>query len=205
MNKRNGIRRLFLTVCLLNLAVIVGPGRSWSASLSPNAAPTAPALLQEMVGTWSVQEWMWPAPGAQAITLPQAIANRRLVGNLILQEEMTAVPGSKNTFTRLANFNFNSVNRQYEYFSIDTRAPQMMNERSAGTVSNPDDRHPIPLYGGEFVAPQWGNAENVPFRYRLVVGQVVKDHQTVELFLTRLSGKESPEFLGFKYVYSRKN
>ncbi len=72
---------------------------------------------------------MWPGPGAQAIALSPVTAQRRLIGNEFLQEVMTAASGLSAPFTRIAYFDFNVVDQQYEYFSLDTRAPQMMNER----------------------------------------------------------------------------
>ena len=45
------------------------------------------------------------------------------------------------------------------------------------------------------MAPTWGKEQNVPFQYRLVVGDVKGDRQTVKLFLTPESGKDRNEFL----------
>jgi hypothetical protein len=61
----------------------------------------------------------------------------------------------------------------------------------------------VKLEGGHFVAPKWGKADNVPFRYRLVVGDLKGDRQTVRLFLTPESGKDRMEFLAFEYRYVR--
>lgn len=169
--------------------------------LSPATTAATPPLLTEMAGTWSVKEWMWAGPGGRAIDLPAALASRRVVDGKFLQERMTAVPGSKEPFTRIAYLNFNPVSGQYEYFSIDTRAPQMMNERSQGPVT-PDGA--LELYGGIFVATKWGAATNVPFRYRIVVYPVRQSSQTVELYLTPMPAGQSPGFLAFKYVYTRR-
>jgi hypothetical protein len=95
----------------------------------------------------------------------------------------------------------NPESGQYEYFSIDTRAPQMMNERSEGPV-RPDGA--IDLYGGIFVAAQWGSSANMPFRYRIVVCPVRDNAQTVELYLTPMPAAKNPSFLAFKYVYTRR-
>ena len=100
-------------------------------------------------------------------------------------------------------FYYNGVDQQYEYFSLDTRAPQMMFEKNyaaAGQGANGD----IKLYGGSFVAPQWGQAKNAAFMYRLTVGAVNKDRQTVRLCLTPRAGESPKEFLAFEYVYSRR-
>jgi hypothetical protein len=160
-------------------------------------------LLSQMVGTWDVQQRMWPGAGREAVTLPPAVARRRLVGGAFLEEVMELPPGSKqDPFTRIAFFNYNAVNQQHEFFSLDTRAPQMMSEKSfeSGGAGNEDG---ITLFGGTFVAPQWGDVTNAAFRYRLRIGRPEKGRQVVQLYLTPLSGKSTKEFLAFEYVYTR--
>jgi hypothetical protein len=119
------------------------------------------------------------------------------------QEVMSTLPGSKDSFTRISYFGYNAVNHQYEYFSLDTRAPQMMNERSLGASGGASASGPVNLLGGDFVAPQWGTTKNAAFRYRIVVGPIKDNRQEVELYLTPLSAEPRPEFLAFKYVYTR--
>ena len=158
-----------------------------------------------MVGTWKVQQRMWPGFGAEAINLPPAVARRHLIAGAFLEEVMEpAKQSEKESFVRTAYFNYNAVSQQYEYFSLDSRAPQMMNERSdkAAEQSKPD-KGGIKLYGGSFVAPQWGEAKNVAFTYRLTVGEIEKDRQVVQLYLTPQAGESPKEFLAFEYVYTR--
>jgi len=59
------------------------------------------------------------------------------------------------------------------------------------------------LYGDSFVAPRWGDATNVAFRYRLTMGAVEKNRQVVQLYLTPQSAQSAKEFLAFEYVYTR--
>ena len=61
----------------------------------------------------------------------------------------------------------------------------------------------IELDGGTFVAPQWGSATNVPFRYRILVGPVQGGSQTVELYFTPFPAGHSHGFMAFKYIYTR--
>jgi hypothetical protein len=164
-------------------------------------------LIQPMIGDWDVRQRMWSGAQAKALDLPAAVAHRVLIGPVILQETMALTSGSSETpFTRVAYFDYNVVNHRYEYFSLDTRAPQMMNERSltAGAGSNFQHSGPLTLYGGRFIAPQWGEAKNVPFRYRIAIGEVEKEQQTVRLYFTPQSGAGAGEFLAFEYVYTRK-
>jgi hypothetical protein len=173
--------------------------------LTSAVAQTSPALLQNMTGTWNVEQRMWPGPGAAAVQLPPGIAQRHLIDGKCLEESMqppALAPGQPGFFARSAVFNYNAVNKRYEYFSIDTRAPQAMSEKSPPTeVSN--ESKVLKLAGGTFVAPEWGPAKNVRFKYRLTVGAVQDGKQTVELYLTPQSVLPKKEFLAFEYKYLR--
>lgn len=199
-NRATGILSLLVAsiVCLAALAQVA---HGQDASLG-KASKTATPLLQQMVGTWDVQQRMWPGPGAEAINLPQAVARRRLIEDAYLQEIMELSQKSKQgSFTRTAYFNYNSVSQQYEYFSVDSRAPQQMNYES-----EKQDTHvagTLKLNGGIFVASQWGEARNVAFKYRLTVGAVENNRQVVRLYLTPQAGQSAKEFLAFEYVYTR--
>lgn len=182
---------------LLCLSMAVGTAAPVAAQ-----APDAASLVHQMAGTWDVQEWMWSGPGAQATPLPAAVAERRPVGDDFVQEVMSTPAGAKDAFNRYSYFGFNPVNRQYEYFSLDSRAPQMMSEHS--TDASAGSANSLNLLGGMFFAPQWGEMRNATFRYRLVVGPIQDDHQEVDLYLTPLSGGGQPEFLAFKYLYTRR-
>jgi hypothetical protein len=61
------------------------------------------------------------------------------------------------------------------------------------------------VFCGRFVAPQWTEAKNVVFRYRIDVGQVDKGRQTLRLYLTPQSGADTKEFLAFEYLYTRRS
>jgi hypothetical protein len=159
-----------------------------------------------MVGTWDVKQRMWTAAGAPPIDLPPAIARRRVIEGVFLEEIMTLAPGIKaEPFTRVSYVTYNAVHQQLEYFSIDSRAPQMMRETShdADIAAKLRDQREILLYGENFVASQWGESKNAAFRYRLVLGGIEGQQQTVRLYLTPLAQGASTEFLAFEYVYLR--
>jgi hypothetical protein len=199
------LRRLSFTK-QLGAAALALTVTSWIYAANPpgDAKPPVPALLQKMEGNWNVTEKMWPGNGHAAVDLPAATAHRRLIKASYLEEVMEPVQAdAPDSFNRTSYFEFNFTTRQFEYFSLDSRLPQMMNERSAvinpSTASGGDVR----LKGGRFVAPTWGKTANVPFRYRLAVGDVKGDRQTVQLFLTPESGEDRTEFLAFEYIYTR--
>lgn len=186
--------------------VAVAATSGWLAFASDFArGQEIPQLLHHMAGKWDVTERMWPGPSAAPIALPAAIAERRLVGDSLLEDRMIAVRGSNPSFTRIADLNYNVVTHQFEYFSWDSRAPQMMIEKSRSDVamSGGIGQSAIKLYGGIFMAPIWGKMKNVAFRYRLSVGQIQHDRQVVQLYFTPLSGSSPKEFLAFEYVYEK--
>lgn len=183
---------------------------AFAVSETPNAATATresdapPSIIQNMVGEWTVTQRMWRGAGQEPTDLPPAVAHRRLLGGKILQEEMELAPGAKaEPFTRMAYFEYNAVTSQYEYFSIDSRAPQMMNERSYDDVQRRNGGQALSLWGDMFVAPQWGDTANAAFRYRLSIGPVQKNRQIVQLYLTPVSRQDSQEFLATEYIYTR--
>jgi hypothetical protein len=193
-----------LSLLALGIAATIVLAQGQNSQPSKTRADATPPLIQNMAGEWNVTQRMWRGPDAQATDLPPAVAHRRLLGAAILQEQMEIAPEAKgDPFTRMSYFDYNAMTRQYEYFSIDSRAPQMMNERSyEGTTQHTaDDQEAISLSGGIFVAPQWGDSKNAAFRYRIVIGPVTQNRQVVRLYLTPVSGDGGVEFLAFEYVY----
>jgi hypothetical protein len=166
-----------------------------------HAAESVTALMRQMAGTWQVKSRMWPAAGAKPIELPAATARRELVSDAFLTEMMEpAVKAADNAFSRVAHFSFNPVNQQYEYFSLDSRLPQMMSYAIPG--ANKIRGGNVELAGTSFVAPAWGPEKNVPFMYRLSIGPVENNQQIVRIYLTEQRG-QGGEFVAFEYVYSR--
>lgn len=195
MRIRPAILGILATSAVLAFAAVSGRGQE------------LPPLITHMVGKWTVTERMWPGPNAAPIMLPDAMATRRSVGNSLIEETMVAARGSKSSFTRIADLNFNIVTHQFEYFSWDSRAPQVMSEKSRGgaALAGGSDQHAIALYGDTFLAPQWGKLKNVSFKYRLVLGQIQHGRQIVQLYFTPQSGSSTSEFLAFEYVYEKQS
>jgi hypothetical protein len=191
--------RAWARIACLSCLVLSGPA---SAQDSVSTPASVTALMRQMTGTWQVRSRMWPGPDTKPVDLPPAIAHRELIRASYLQEVME--PGDKSAeppFTRVAYLSYNSMNQQYEYFSLDSRLPQMMSYVLPGANKARDGK--IELRGTTFVAPEWGAEKNVAFMYRIAIGSVESDKQAVQLFLTEQNGKGS-EFLAFEYVYSRR-
>lgn len=187
-----------LLVCLLCMVSMSTPANAQDTESTSTSVTT---FMRQMTGTWHVRSRMWPSPNAKAIELPAALAHRELIRDSFLQEVME--PSDKAPepeFTRIAYFSYNSINQQYEYFSIDSRLPQMMSYAVPG--ANKMHGGKVELIGSSFVAPQWGEKKNVPFMYRLTIGPVQNGSQVVQMFLTEQNG-EGKEFLAFEYVYQR--
>ncbi|WP_129642030.1 DUF1579 family protein [Peristeroidobacter agariperforans] len=187
-------------IARLLLAYVIG----WIALTPAHSEPAAESvtpLMRQMAGKWSVEPKMWPGADAKAIELPKATAQRRIVSDAFLQEEMTPAGGSQQeAFTRIAYVSFNTINQQYEYFSLDSRLPQMMSYTLPGANQARDGQ--IELRGTSFVAPSWGDAKNVPFMYRLTISAVESGRQVVRLFLKE-QRPQAKEFLAFEYLYIR--
>ena len=201
-------KSLLLVLCTACIFSQTGVAYADKALLSTGGTDAGTAFIQQMIGEWEVRQRMWPSAAGQAVELAPAVAHRLLIGSTIVQETMTLAPESSETpFTRLAYFDYNAISQRFEYFSLDTRAPQMMNERSLAAAIDADSQRgsAIALYGGIFVAPQWGESKNVPFRYRIVLSRIEMDEQTMRLYLKAQSGSNTKEFLAFEYVYTRKH
>ena len=129
-----------------------------------------------MAGTWTVQSRMWPGRDAKPIGFPPATARRDLVRDAYLQEvmELTGQTGQV-SFTRVAYLSYNAVNQQYEYFSLDSRLPQMMSYALPGANKTREGK--VEFQGRSFVAPEWGAEKNVPFMSRLTIGPVEANRQ----------------------------
>ncbi len=197
---RTALALLLRATCAVWLVALASVVHAQDAPLGKTESVTP--LMEQMVGTWNVQQRMWTGPDAKPIDLPPAVASRRLIGNAFLEEAMEPAQESEDAqFTRTAYLNYNAINRQYEYFSLDSRAPQMMTYVAPGANRITNDK--VELSGGVFVAPEWGKAKNVPFIYRLTVGEVKDNQQIVQLFLTEQS-VSAKEFLAFEYVYVRR-
>ena len=184
--------------CLFWLVSMSTPANAQDTESTSTSVTT---LMRQMTGTWHVRSRMWPSPNAKAIELPAALARREFIRDTFLQEVME--PSDKApepAFTRIAYLSYNSINQQYEYFSIDSRLPQMMSYAAPGTNKMRDGK--VELIGTSFEAPQWGEKKNVPFMYRLSLGPVQNGRQVVQMFLTEQNG-EGEEFLAFEYVYER--
>jgi Protein of unknown function (DUF1579) len=196
-------RRIYLKEPVM-IAIRIFVLLSLGVCATPSFAASPSELLNAMTGTWQVQQRMWQSAKAEPTSLPAAIAQRKLVQNAYLEEEMLPQPGSAEPFTRRAVFNYNAVTSRYEYASLDTRAPQLMVEQSQPASGSPSSAE-IRLQGGSFLAPEWGTARNVRFKYRLTISPIDGNQQTVRLYFTPESGSPKTEFVAFEYIYTKQS
>lgn len=182
------VRHWWLFGWMIAVLASAPPTHAQVPSSGSASRDVVPPRIQEMVGTWEVTQRMWTAAGASPIDLPPALARRRVIEGAFLEEIMTLAPGIQTEpFTRVAYVAYNTVHQQLEYFSIDSRAPQMMRGTSydADIAANLRNQREIVLYGENFVASQWGDSKNAAFRYRLVLGGLDGQQQTVRLYCAR--------------------
>jgi hypothetical protein len=199
-------RGAFRRSSVSNGASLVLAVAAWMVAAEARAQDASP-LLERMAGTWDVQQRMWPGPGATAVELPNAVAQRQLVDGKYLEESMAPAAADvppPAAFHRHALLTYNPVARRYEYTSLDSRAPQLMTEIGS-PLPAADPGGLLKLQGGRFLAPDWGGSKNVSFRYRLTIGPVLPDgKQTVQLHLTPEAVLPKKEFVAFEYVYSKR-
>jgi hypothetical protein len=175
-----------------------------SEQLTANARMLIPGpeyeLIRQFVGTWKVQQRLWPAPNAEPMVLPPMVARRELIAETYLQEIMEPAPDSEQEpFTRIAYLYFNNVGRRYEYVSLDSRTPGLMYENSFD--DHLEHSNTIALYLHSYTFPGWGNeltAQTIKQRRLLEV----RDSRTIvcSQFWTLPAGEP---FLAVEYVYTR--
>ena len=187
---------------IMTLAVL-GSAASTSAQQLGSSGSSAP-FLTAMAGDWDVDQTMWTGPEAKPVKLPAAIAVRRIAdGGGFLEEQMTLAGPSKEPFTRTSHINRNAIDGVFEYFSIDTRAPQQMHYQSQPSDVNFDGE--LQFKGATFVAEQWGDKKNAAFAYRVELTPVVGNRQTLRLYLRPLEAGTPRDFVAFRYEYRRRS
>lgn len=194
------VARLTLTALLFG-AIMTSNHNVAAQALASSATPVP--LLDAMTGSWDVKQTMWTGPGSPPMEQPPAVAVRRLAaGGGFVEEEMTLATASTSPFTRTSHVNFNAIDGVFEYFSIDTRAPQQMHYQSQ-PVTN-DFLGALAFKGGIFVAGQWGDSKNAAFAYRVELSPVHNRQQTMELFLRPIAAGPQREFIAFRYEYQKR-
>src|SRR5258706_9902330 len=92
----------FIAICCVAVISVANAQNAPPSTVRKNAAP---ALLQQMVGTWNVQQRMWPGFATKPVDLPPAVARRRLVEGVFQEEVMESADKSgQERFTRTAYF-----------------------------------------------------------------------------------------------------
>lgn len=154
--------------------------------------------LARRVGTWDVSMTLRPTPEAEPIVVDGLVAERKMVG-LYLQETMRPAPDSDlPEFTRIEYMTYNSVERRWQYVSLDTRAPiGLMPARSYGPVEDDSitvyfENSALAGFGPEF--------EGRLFRARHVTTSESENRDVSRQYWTRAGG---PEWLAVTYEYTR--
>jgi hypothetical protein len=157
-------------------------------------------LLQSMTGVFSVENRIWPEPGSDPM-VATAVARRRMIGDLYLEEIMEPSQGSTPPdFSRVCYLDFSTLNRRWEYVSFDTRLPAaLMFETSVDDTV--DDGNTIVLHLPSFVLPGWGTkVTGQSVRQRREITVQTSDRQIVRQYWTLPA---AAPYLAVDYVYSR--
>ena len=164
------------------------------------APNTETALLRTAVGTFDVHSQLWPADGAEPI-VTDAVARRRMVDDLYLEEIMEPGTGASEPFSRICYLDFNPLSGRWEYVSLDTRIPaQLMYELSNDHILG--DRSTVVLHLPTFTLPGWGTeVTGQSVRQRREITLANPDHQEVRQYW---SLPNASEYLAVEYLYSRR-
>jgi hypothetical protein len=157
-------------------------------------------LLRALAGTFDVHNRLWPFPGAQPV-VAAAVARRRMVGDLYLEEVMEAAPGAPEPFSRICYLDFSRLARRWEYVSLDTRVPaQLMYEFSTG--AGLDEGSTVVLHLPVFYLPGWGTeVTGQAVRQRREITLADPDRQEMHQYWTL---PDAAEYLAVDYVYTRR-
>jgi Protein of unknown function (DUF1579) len=157
-------------------------------------------LLRTAVGTFDVHSQLWPEADAEPI-VTDAVARRRMVDDMYLEEVMEPGPGATEPFSRICYLDFNPLSRRWEYVSLDTRIPaQLMYELSNG--HNLGDRSTVVLHLPVFSLPGWGTeVTGQSVRQRREITLADPDRQEVRQYWTL---PDAPEYLAVEYLYTRR-
>jgi hypothetical protein len=160
---------------------------------------TETELLRTAVGTFDVHSQLWPAHGAEPL-VTEAVARRRMIDDLYLEEIMEQETGAPDPFSRICYLDFNPLSRRWEYVSLDTRIPaQLMYELSNDHTLG--DRSTVVLHLPIFALPGWGSeVTGQSVRQRREITLAHPDHQEVRQYW---SLPNASEYLAVEYLYSR--
>jgi len=202
-------RTLLGTSIAAGLLTLGSSGLVVRAQASPDAdaevgtsAPLGPELdlFRPLVGDWTVERRLWTTADAEPTTLPPAIARRRMIQDVFLEEVMEPAPGSDQPpFTRTAFLSFNDLNGRYEYVSLDSSYPPMMFETAFdNTLTNGNT---IKVYHDAFVSPGFdpGSAGQL-LKQRRDFTVESADRVIMTQYWTPPSGEE---YLGLETLYTR--
>jgi hypothetical protein len=170
----------------------------------PRAGSTAsgPEIerLTRRVGDWDVVMTLRTAPNARPVVIAGLLAERTIIGPY-LQEIMRPAPGSKvPDFRRIDYLTHNTLQRRWQYLSMDTRAAvglmfaQGVGSDQGGDVTVYFADFPAPTEFGPELAGHFVRARHVLTR-ESESREVVRQYWTVGAF---------PEWVGVQYEYTRR-
>ena len=157
-------------------------------------------LLRTAAGLFDVHSRLWPEAGAEPIAT-DAVARRRMVDDMYLEEIMEPRPGATEPFSRICYLDFNPLSRRWEYVSLDTRIPaQLMYELSSD--ESLVDRSTVVLHLPAFTLSGWGaKVTGQSVRQRREIALADPDRQEVRQYWTL---PDAPEYLAVEYIYTRR-
>ncbi|HET8938010.1 MAG TPA: DUF1579 family protein [Polyangiales bacterium] len=184
------------------------------AAVSGQPAPGASAVqrmltpgpedkqLAARAGVWDVTFTMWPAPGAKPTVVKGLIAEREMIGKLLLQENMHPAPDSSTPeFRRIDYLSYDRVEGRWKYVSMDTRFPvNIMPAWSFGGEKNGVLSLLFEPLGFVGFGPE---VEGRMMRSDMIITHKDADHELKQQHFALANGTGA-EWLAVQYQYTRR-
>lgn len=152
--------------------------------------------LEQMVGTWRVQQTVRATTDAEPVVYTDITAHRSwMEGGGVLQEVMEGTSNGKH-FTRLALLTYNNIEQRYELASTDTRTPGVM---SLQNVSD-DGSNVLTFYQTFTLGGRGRELSGQTVKLRHVLRIKSNDRNVMQQYWTLPAAKE---FLAIEYIYTR--
>lgn len=158
--------------------------------------------LATRTGVWDVTFTMWPAPGAKPNIVKGLIAEREMIGPLLLQETVHPAAGSSTPdFRRIDYLSYDRVEGRWKYVSMDTRFPvNIMPAWSFGAEKNGVLSLLFEPLGFVGFGPE---VEGRMMRSDMIITRKDADHELKQQHFALANGTGA-EWLAVEYSYTRR-
>jgi len=178
-----------------------------SAQVRPSAAVRLNQLGSEnqnmvsRVGLWDMTETRWNSPGTAPVSTTGLVAERRMIGSYLQEILRPASDVTAKAIKRIDYLSFDRVKGQWEYVSMDTRAPVGVMPGQSYTRGNAAGIDLI--FAPLVIAGNGANVEGQMMRMEQVITRQGPDRDMKEQYFIMADGTGT-RWLAHRYVYARR-